>query len=78
MLELESLNNKIKLFIRIRKAYAYKNAGNMINMIMLGCFNLIIPLPNGCESGLKVAKVKALTCSAFNYLPILMHEEPLI
>jgi transposase len=49
----ESINNKIKLFIR--KAYGYKNPQNMIDMIMLGCSNLKIPLPNRGESGLKVA-----------------------
>lgn len=49
----ESLNNKIKLFIR--KAYGYKNTCNMIDMIMLGCSNLIIPLPNRGGNGLKVA-----------------------
>ena len=49
----ESVNNKIKLFFR--KAYGFRNTQNMIDMIMLGCSNIFIPLPNRGGSGLKVA-----------------------
>ena len=49
----ESINNKIKLFIR--KAYGFRNIQNMQDMILLGCSNILIPLPNRCGDGLKVA-----------------------
>lgn len=49
----ESINNKIKLLIR--KSYGFRNIQNMINMIMLGCSKIIIPLPNRGGCGLKVA-----------------------
>lgn len=49
----ESINNKIKLFIR--KAYGFRNIQNMIDMIMLGCSKIFIPLPNRGENGLKAA-----------------------
>ena len=40
----ESINNKIKLFIR--KVYGFRNIQNMLDMILLGCSNIYIPLPN--------------------------------
>jgi len=49
----ESINNKIKLFIR--KAYGFKNIQNLLDMILLGCSNILIPLPNRGDLGLKVA-----------------------
>ena len=49
----ESMNNKIKLFIR--KAYGFKNIQNLLDMILLGCSNIKIPLPNRGGLGLKVA-----------------------
>ena len=49
----ESINNKIKLFIR--KAYGFRNIQNMLYMILLGCSNILIPLPNRGGTGLKVA-----------------------
>ena len=49
----ESINNKIKLFIR--KAYGFRNIQNMLDMILLGCSNILIPLPNRGGTGLKVA-----------------------
>ena len=49
----ESINNKIKLFIR--KAYGFRNIQNMLDMILLGCSNIFIPLPNRGGKGLKVA-----------------------
>ena len=49
----ESYNNKIKLFIR--KAYGFRNIESMIDLIMLGCSNIFIPLPNRGGVGIKVA-----------------------
>lgn len=41
---IESTNNKIKLIIR--RAYGFRNIPNMIDMVMLICSDLHIPLPN--------------------------------
>lgn len=41
---IESINNKIKLIIR--RAYGFRNTQNMIDMVMLICSDLHIPLPN--------------------------------
>ena len=41
---IEATNNKIKLLIR--KAYGFRDIDNMINMILLFCSNIKIPLPN--------------------------------
>ena len=71
----ESINNKIKLFIR--KAYGFRNIQNMLDMLLLGCSNILIPLPNRGGTGLKVAQIKALTVYYFQILPITMHEEPI-
>lgn len=49
----ESINNKIKLFIR--KAYGFRNILNMLDMIMLGCSNILIPLPNRGDTRQKLA-----------------------
>ena len=49
----ESINNKIKLFLR--KAYGFRNIQNILDMILLGCSNILIPLPNQYGTGLKVA-----------------------
>ncbi|MBQ2381390.1 MAG: transposase, partial [Succinivibrio sp.] len=49
----ESINNKIKLFIL--KAYGFRNMQNMLDMILLGCSNIFIHLPNRGGTGLKVA-----------------------
>lgn len=40
---IEATNNKIKLSIRM--AYGFRNIENMIDMIMLRCSNLTVPLP---------------------------------
>jgi len=48
-----SQNRKIKLFIR--KAHGFRNIQNMIDMIMLGCSKIFIPLPNRGENVLKAA-----------------------
>ena len=40
---IESTNNKIKVLIR--KSYGFKNISNLIDMILLVCSNLPIPLP---------------------------------
>ena len=48
----ESINNKIKL--SIRKAYGFRNYENMVDMIMLVCSKLSIPLPNKGVLGMKV------------------------
>lgn len=44
---IEATNNKIKLIIR--RAYGFRNIQSMIDMIMLVCSNLEIPLPNRPE-----------------------------
>ena len=45
---IESTNNKIKLIIR--RAYGFRNIGNMIDLIYLVCSDLEVPLPNRkCE-----------------------------
>ena len=49
----EAINNKIKFFLR--KAYGFRNFQNMHDMILLGCSNIFIPLPNRCGKGVKVA-----------------------
>ena len=41
---IEATNNKIKLIIR--KAYGFRNTGNMLDMVYLVCSNLRVPLPN--------------------------------
>ena len=48
----ESINTKIKL--SIRKAYGFRNYENMVDMIMLVCSKLSIPLPNRGVLGMKV------------------------
>ena len=40
----ESVNNKIKLLIR--KAYGFRNVQHMLDMILIVCSELVIPLPN--------------------------------
>ena len=40
---IEAVNNKIKLSVRM--AYGFRNIGNMIDMIMLRCSDLTVPLP---------------------------------
>lgn len=42
--KVESLNNKIKLLIR--RSYGFRNTRNMIDMIMINCSDIKIPLPN--------------------------------
>ena len=49
----EAINNKIKLFLR--KAYGFRNIQNMLDMILLGCSNIFIPLTNRGGKWLKVA-----------------------
>jgi hypothetical protein len=39
----------------IRKAYGFRNIESMIDLIMLGCSNIFIPLPNRGGMGIKVA-----------------------
>ena len=39
----------------LRKAYGFRNIQNMLDMILLGCSNILIPLPNRGGKGLKVA-----------------------
>lgn len=41
---IEATNNKIKLIIR--RAYGFRNVDSMINMVMLICSDIIVPLPN--------------------------------
>ncbi|EFE91386.1 hypothetical protein GCWU000341_01890 [Oribacterium sp. oral taxon 078 str. F0262] len=41
---IESINNKIKLIIR--RAFGFRNVDSMIDMIMLVCSNIKVPLPN--------------------------------
>ena len=41
---IESTNNKIKLILR--RAYGFRNIQNMMDMVMLICSDLHIPLPN--------------------------------
>jgi len=41
---IEATNNKIKLIVR--KAYGFRNLGNMLDMVYLVCSNLRVPLPN--------------------------------
>lgn len=40
----ESTNNKIKLIIR--RSFGFRNIQNMLDMVLLVCSNLNIPLPN--------------------------------
>lgn len=40
----ENENDKINLFIR--EAYGFRNIQNMLDMILQGCSNIFIPLPN--------------------------------
>ena len=40
---IEAVNNKIKLSIRM--AFGFRNIDNMIDMIMLRCSDLEVPLP---------------------------------
>ena len=40
----EAINNKIKLIVR--KAYGFRNIGNLLDMVYLVCSDLRIPLPN--------------------------------
>ena len=41
---IEATNNKIKLIIR--RSYGFRNIQNMIDMVLLICSNLRVPLPN--------------------------------
>ncbi|SDB68229.1 transposase, partial [Butyrivibrio sp. INlla16] len=41
---IEATNNKIKLLIR--KAYGFRDVDSMIDMVLLYCSDLKIPLPN--------------------------------
>lgn len=45
----EAINNKIQLIIR--KAFGFRNPKSLINMILLICSHLLIPLPNRCGDG---------------------------
>ena len=51
--KVESINNKIKLFIR--KGYGFRNIQNLMDIILLGCSNIEIPLPNRGNKGMRVA-----------------------
>lgn len=51
--KVEALNNKIKLIIR--KAYGFRNIENLIDMVLLGCSQITIPLPNRGDEGLQAA-----------------------
>lgn len=42
----EAANNKIKLSIRM--AYGFRNMANMVDMVMLRCSELTVPLPWEC------------------------------
>ena len=64
----ESINNKIKL--SIRKAYGFRNYENMVDMIMLVCSKLSIPLPNRGVLGMQGVNVHN-----FLFLPIDMHDD---
>ena len=50
---IEATNNKIKLIIR--KAYGFRNIGNMLDMVYLVCSNLRVPLPNRKPKAVKSA-----------------------
>ena len=50
---IESTNNKIKLIIR--RAYGFRNIQNMMDMVMLICSDLHIPLPNRPAKQLETA-----------------------
>ena len=50
---IEATNNKIKLVIR--RAYGFRNIQNMMDMVMLVCSNLHIPLPNRPSEQAKTA-----------------------
>ena len=50
---IEATNNKIKLIIR--KAYGFRNIGNMLDMVYLVCSNLRVPLPNRKSKPVKSA-----------------------
>lgn len=50
---IEAINNKIKLIIR--KAYGFRNIQNLIDMIYLGCSDIIVPLPNRGKNALQAA-----------------------
>lgn len=49
----ESMNNKIKLIIR--RAYGFRNIQNMIDLVMLGCSNIVVPLPNRPRTAIHAA-----------------------
>lgn len=41
---IEAMNNKIKLIVR--KAYGFRSVENLIDMVLLVCSDIKIPLPN--------------------------------
>ena len=49
----ESMNNKIKLIIR--RAYGFRNIQNMIDLVMLGCSNIVVSLPNRPRTAIHAA-----------------------
>jgi transposase len=49
---IEATNNKIKLIIR--RSYGFRNIQNMIDMVLLICSNLRVPLPNRPETASQV------------------------
>lgn len=51
--KVESMNNKIKLYIR--KGYGFRNIQNLEDFVLLGCSKIAIPLPNRGNDGQKAA-----------------------
>lgn len=70
----ESVNNKIKLFVR--KAYGFRNLQNMYDIIMLGCSKLTGTLPNKGNVPLKLVYECASMALNKGYLPTFMPEKP--
>ena len=45
---IEANNNKIKLIIR--RSFGFRNIRNMLDMVLLVCSDIVIPLPNRPET----------------------------
>lgn len=58
--KVEAINNKIQLIIR--KSFGFRSVVNLINMILLVCSNLIIPLPNRPKKDSKVPDLLGAQC----------------
>lgn len=58
--KVEAINNKIQLIIR--KSFGFRSVVKLINMILLVCSNLIIPLPNRPKKNSKVSDLLGSQC----------------